>query len=460
MAKEDSITNTNHPRPNTQDPGPNPQDLIPKTLLVTGGAGFIGSNFVRYVLREHPDWVVVNLDKLTYAGNLANLADIESQYGASRTLTPKTQDLTPRYFFVHGDICDRKLVNSLFTGSYFASRNLTPNTQELRPNMAHAPTPSPQDLRPNMAHALTPNTQDLEVDACVNFAAESHVDRSILDASPFIETNIKGTQVLLDAARTHWLDSSSSKNQELRTNNRFIQISTDEVYGALGKTGKFTEESHLEPNSPYAASKAAAELLCRAYNKAYSLPVIITRSSNNYGPYQFPEKLIPLMIRNALNGKELPVYGEGKQVRDWLYVEDNCRAIDLVLCEGKPGEVYNIGGNCEKKNIDVVELICDILEEKLPSHPLIPNPESSTPNTQDLRPNIQFIKDPRGAAHDFRYALDCSKIKEDLDWEPEHAFEEGLEQTVAWYLENRDWVENVITGEYQDYYEKVYGPES
>ncbi|MGC9019578.1 MAG: dTDP-glucose 4,6-dehydratase, partial [Candidatus Bipolaricaulaceae bacterium] len=263
-------------------------------LLVTGGAGFIGSNFIRHILKEHPDWHVVNLDKLTYAGNLANLKDVEAD---------------PRYSFVKGDIANRELVDKLFREGKF--------------------------------------------DVVVNFAAESHVDRSILDPSPFIETNIKGTQVLLEAARTYPVK-------------RFIQISTDEVYGSLGETGKFTEESPLRPNSPYAASKAAADLLCRAYHKAYGIPVIITRSSNNYGPYQFPEKLIPLMIRNALLGKPLPVYGEGENVRDWLYVEDNCRAIDLVLQKGRTGEVYNIGGSCEKRNIEVVEMICKILEELAP----------------------------------------------------------------------------------------------
>ena len=396
-------------------------------LLVTGGAGFSGSNFIRYILKQHPDWQVVNLDKLTYAGNLANLTDIEANYGLS-SLTPNPESLIPRYYFVKGDICDRKLVDSLFSGKYFSSQH---------------PTPSPQDLRPNIV---------------VNFAAESHVDRSILDASPFIETNIKGTQVLLDAAHAHWSDFGPSKTQDL-TPKTFLQVSTDEVYGSLGETGVFTEESCLLPNSPYAASKAAADMLCRAYHKAYGLPIIITRSSNNYGPYQFPEKLIPLMIRNALNGKELPVYGEGKQVRDWLYVEDNCRAIDIVLQKGKAGEVYNIGGDCEKRNIDVVNLICSILGDKLRFSPLIPNPESSTPNTQDLRPKIQFIKDPRGAAHDFRYALDCSKIEEKLGWKPKRDFEEGLEETIEWYLENQDWVEDVITGGYQEYYEKVYGRE-
>lgn len=406
------------------------------TVLVTGGCGFIGSNFIRYVLREHPDWQVVNLDKLAYAGNLANLTDVGTKYGVSLDQELGTKNQQPRYFFIKGDICDRKLVDSLFSGSYFAS----------------------QDSPPTTHHS--------QLTAIVNFAAESHVDRSILDATPFIETNVKGTQVLLDAARAHWSHFGLSKNQEQRTNNqepktdsrlltpdsrRFIQISTDEVYGALGNTGEFTEDSPLKPNSPYAASKAAAELLCRAYHKTYNLSIIITRSSNNYGAYQFPEKLIPLMIRNTLNGKPLPVYGEGKQVRDWLYVEDNCRAIDLVLQKGRTGEVYNIGGNCEKRNIDVINLICSILQRKLGQSPRLPTPDSR------LDELIEFIADPRGVAHDFRYALDSSKIKEEVGWEPERDFEEALEWTVAWYLKNQDWVENVITGEYQEYYEKVYG---
>jgi dTDP-glucose 4,6-dehydratase len=397
---------------------PNTQPLTPKTLLVTGGAGFIGSNFIRYILREHPDWIVINLDKLTYAGNLANLTDIEANYGLS-AVTHHSSPVT-RYHFVRGSTTDRNLVDSLFTGTYFASQGFPPTT--------HHPLPT----------------------AVINFAAESHVDRSIIDATPFIETNIKGTQVLLDAARAHWGSASDSRLPTLDSR-RFIQISTDEVYGALGETGKFTEESPLQPNSPYAASKAAAEMLCRAYHVAYDLPIIITRSSNNYGPYQFPEKLIPLMIRNALNGKPLPVYGKGKQVRDWLYVEDNCRAIDLVLQKGKPGEVYNIGGNCEKKNIDVVREICSTLDEKLAA--------SSSPITHhsSLDKLIEFIDDPRGAAHDFRYALDSSKIRMELGWNPKVNFEEGLRRTVEWYLENRDWVESVITGEYQEYYEEVYG---
>ena len=386
-------------------------------MLVTGGAGFIGSNFIRYILREHPDWTVINLDKLTYAGNLANLTDIEANYGLS-SLTLNPESVTPRYYFVKGDITDRNLVDSLFSGDYFTHHSSLVTGLPL----------NPESLIPNVV---------------INFAAESHVDRSILDATPFIETNIEGTQALLDAARKHWSASVSDSRLPTPDSRRFIQVSTDEVYGALGDTGVFTEESPLEPNSPYAASKAAAELLCRAYQKTYDLPIVITRSSNNYGPYQFPEKLIPLMIRNALNGKSLPVYGEGKQVRDWLYVEDNCRAIDLVLQNGKPGEVYNIGGSCEKKNIDVVNLLCDILERRTANH--------------ELQTTIRYIPDPRGAAHDFRYALDSCKIKEELGWEPRVNFEEGLEKTVEWYLENRDWVENVITGEYQEYYGMVYG---
>ena len=357
-----------------------------RTVLVTGAAGFIGSNFVRYVLEEHADWQVVVLDKLTYAGNLANLADVEAKHG------PEAR--TPRYQFVRGDICDRELVDSLFSGDHSA-RHLH------------------------------------KIDMVVNFAAESHVDRSILDASPFIETNVKGTQVLLEAAREHKLE-------------KFVHVSTDEVYGALGEHGVFTEISPLRPNSPYAASKAAADLLCSAYHKTYGIPVVITRSSNNYGPYQFPEKLIPLMIRNALAGKALPVYGEGRQVRDWLYVEDNCRAIGRVLESGPVGEVYNIGGNCEKRNIEVVYLICDILSPDLK--------RGSSP--RDL---ITFIKDPRGAAHDFRYALDCSKIKDELGWEPGVDFDAGLRRTVEWYVHNQAWVENVVTGDYQTYYDRVYG---
>ncbi len=381
----------------------NPKNC-PKTILITGGAGFIGSKFIRYELENYDDVVIVNLDKLTYAGNLENLKDVEQKYGSS------SRSRKPRYFFVKGDICDRKLVDSLFSGENWKGGKLKPKTQDLRPNIV------------------------------VNFAAESHVDRSILDSAPFIDTNIKGTQVLLEAARTHW-KKLKPKTQDLRPN-VFIHISTDEVYGSLGKTGKFEETSPLLPNSPYSASKASAELICRSYYMAYNLPIIITRSSNNYGPYQFPEKLIPLMIKNALERKELPVYGKGLNVRDWLYVEDNCKAIDLVLKKGKLGEIYNIGGENEMQNIKVVKLICKILK--------------ADPSTQDLKPNIKFIADPRGKAHDFRYALDCSKIKKDLNWKPSYKFEEGLKSTIDWYLNNRDWVNKVVTGEYQEYYKKVY----
>jgi dTDP-glucose 4,6-dehydratase len=343
-----------------------------RTLLVTGGCGFIGSNFIRHIVKTHQAWKIINLDKLTYAGNPANLKYLEGH---------------PQYIFVRGDIADSELLAGLFGENRF--------------------------------------------DSVVNFAAETHVDRSILDPLPFIETNVKGTQVLLEAARRY----------DAR---RFIQISTDEVYGST-EISRFTESSPLEPNSPYAASKAAADLLCRAYYKAYDIPVIITRSSNNYGPFQFPEKLIPLMIRNALAERELPVYGEGAQVRDWLYVEDNCGAIDRVLQRGRPGEVYNIGGGCEKRNIEVVEMICMILAKKLKKDP------------EELLGLIKHIADPRGSAHDFRYALDCSKIKGELGWEPLADFEEGLRRTVEWYLENQEWVEGVITGEYQEYYQRLYG---
>lgn len=339
-------------------------------LLVTGGCGFIGSNFVRYVLREHEDWEVINLDKLTYAGNPENLRDLEGD---------------ERYRFVRGDIANRELVDGLFREG---------------------------------------------LDAVVNFAAETHVDRSILDPSPFIDTNVKGTQVLLEAARNHDVK-------------RFIHISTDEVYGSV-MDGRFTEESPLRPNSPYAASKAAADLLCRAYHISYGVPVVVTRSSNNYGPYQFPEKLIPLMIRNALSGQDLPVYGEGFQVRDWLYVEDNCRAIEMVLMNGAPGEIYNIGGGEERRNIEVVQAICRALAERLNRDP------------EDFTRLIKHIRDPRGAAHDFRYALDCSKVR-DLGWRPQVSFEEGLARTVEWYLANQDWVKGVITGDYLEYCRRVYG---
>lgn len=381
--------------------------LEPRVLLVTGGAGFIGSNFMRFELENYDNVIIVNLDKLTYAGNLESLEDVEKKYGIS------SGNQKQRYFFVKGDICDRNLVDSLFSGEYFKDQEVGGGTHDSR--------------------LMTP-------DAIINFAAESHVDRSILNAAPFIDTNIKGTQILLRAAQTHW-QNLKPKTQDLRPK-IFVHISTDEVYGSLGRKGRFTEDSPISPNSPYSASKGAADLICRSYYNAHSLPVIITRSSNNYGPYQFPEKLIPLMIKNALEGEKLPIYGKGTNVRDWLFVEDNCRAIDIVLRKGKAGETYNIGGENEIENTKVVKLICDILKE---------NPE-----TQNLKPEIEYIADPRGKAHDFRYALDCSKIKKNLNWNSTLPFEEGLRKTVDWYINNRDWVKKVITGEYQEYYKQIY----
>ena len=353
-------------------------------ILVTGGAGFIGSNFVRYILREHPGYKVVNLDKLTYAGNLENLKEVEGN---------------PDYTFVQGDILDAKLVLELLEGRHPAT-----------------------DHRP-----LT---------TIINFAAESHVDRSIEDPASFVKTNVLGTQILLDAARKAWATQRAAP-----AGHRFIQVSTDEVYGSLGATGYFTEETSLAPNSPYSASKTGADLMVRAYHETFGFPGIITRCSNNYGPYHFPEKLIPLIITNALEGKPLPVYGDGQNVRDWLHVEDHCSGIDAVLYKGKTGEVYNIGGNNEWKNIDIVNLICDILDSRL-----------SPP--QSFRSLITFVKDRPG--HDRRYAIDSSKIKKELGWTPKYTFEEGLKETIDWFLENREWWQGIKSGEYLKYYEKNY----
>jgi dTDP-glucose 4,6-dehydratase len=330
-------------------------------LLVTGGAGFIGSNFIKYMRKEHKDYKIINLDKLTYAGNLENLEDIQDD---------------PNYTFIKGDITDRDLIEEIFSKG---------------------------------------------IDYAVNFAAESHVDRSIEDPSIFLKTNVLGTQVLLDAARKYGVK-------------KYLQVSTDEVYGSLGDTGYFTEQTPLAPNSPYSASKASADLLVRAYHHTYGLPVNITRCSNNYGPYQFPEKLIPLMIINALHDKELPVYGDGLNIRDWLYVEDHCRAIDMVLHKGKIGEVYNIGGNNEKTNIEIVRLILKELSK----------PESL----------IRFVKDRPG--HDRRYAIDSSKIKKELGWKPLYNFDEGMKKTIDWYLNNEKWWSKIISGEYQDFHNKMY----
>ena len=329
-------------------------------MLITGGAGFIGSNFVRYILDKYEDYQIVNLDSLTYCGNLENLSGIEDN---------------PNYTFCKGDITDKELVFKITA----------------------------------------------DVDYIVNFAAESHVDRSIEDPEIFIKSNVLGTQVLLDAAREYGIC-------------KYLQVSTDEVYGSLGKTGYFREDTPLAPNSPYSASKASADLMVRAYNKTFDLPVNITRCSNNYGPYQFPEKLIPLMISNALENKHLPVYGDGKNVRDWLHVYDHCSAIDLVLHKGAVGEIYNIGGNNEKKNIEIVKLILENLNK----------PESL----------IQFVKDRLG--HDRRYAIDSTKIHDELGWTPKYTFETGIAETIQWYLDNRQWWERIKSGEYMAYYERMY----
>ena len=336
-----------------------------KTILVTGGAGFIGSNFVYYMLKKHPDYKIVCVDKLTYAGNLETLDEALKN---------------PLFRFVKADITDRETVYKLFEEENFT--------------------------------------------AVVNFAAESHVDRSIEEPEVFLKTNILGTQVLLDASRKYG-------------NIRYHQVSTDEVYGDLPLDRPdlfFTEETPIHTSSPYSASKASADLLVTAYHRTYGLPVTISRCSNNYGPYHFPEKLIPLMIANALNDKPLPVYGDGKNVRDWLYVEDHCKAIDMILESGKIGEVYNIGGHNERTNLEVVKTVLSILGK-----------------SEDL---ITYVKDRPG--HDMRYAIDPTKIKNELGWYPETTFEEGIKKTVEWYLSNKEWWENIINGEYKKYYEKMY----
>jgi dTDP-glucose 4,6-dehydratase len=331
-------------------------------ILVTGGAGFIGSNFVHYMLERYPSYKIINLDALTYAGNLENLRSIQEN---------------SNYTFVKGDITNSELVNSLF---------------------------------------------EQGVDTVVHFAAESHVDRSILEPDVFVKTNVLGTQVLLEAARKYDVK-------------KFVHVSTDEVYGTLGETGLFTEDTPLSPNSPYSASKAGSDLLVRSYHETFGLPINITRCSNNYGPYQFPEKLIPLMIANALNDKPLPVYGDGLNIRDWLYVEDHCSAIDLVLHKGINGEVYNIGGNNERTNIQIVQTILRELGK----------PESL----------IQYVKDRLG--HDRRYGIDATKITNELGWEPKHNFDTGIHETIRWYLDNQDWWKRIQTGEYQQYFAQQYG---
>ena len=347
-----------------------------RNILITGGAGFIGSHVGRLFVNKYPEYRIINLDKLTYAGNLANLKDIENQ---------------PNYVFIKADICDYEKMQELM----------------------------------ELYH----------VDGIIHLAAESHVDRSIVEPEIFLTTNVVGTQTLLDAAKRHWkVDPEDKYSREFRPGVRYLQVSTDEVYGALGKTGMFQETTPLSPNSPYSASKASADLVVRAYHQTYGMPVNITRCSNNYGPYQFPEKLIPLMIHNAQTDKPLPVYGDGMQIRDWLHVADHCAAIYTVLTKGKIGEIYNIGGNNEKANLEIVRLILKELDK----------PESL----------ITYVKDRPG--HDRRYAIDNTKITTELGWAPAYTFEQGIHETIQWYLNHPGWVERITSGDYQNYYHKMY----
>ncbi len=346
-----------------------------KTLLITGGAGFIGSHVVRLFINQYPEYQIINLDKLTYAGNLENLKDIENK---------------KNYTFVKGDICDEKLVDSLF--------------------------------------------QKYNFDGVIHLAAESHVDRSILNPMEFIQTNVIGTVTLLNVAKKYWKDGK---------NKLFYHISTDEVYGSLeNQNDYFTETTAYDPRSPYSAAKASSDHFVRAYFNTFNLPVVISNCSNNYGPNQFPEKLIPLMINNIQKEKPLPIYGKGENIRDWLYVVDHAKAIDKIFHKGKVGETYNIGGNNEWKNIDLVKLLCKIVDKKLGK------PQGTSEKL------ITFVKDRAG--HDLRYAIDSSKIQKQLGWKPEVNFEQGLELTVDWYLQNKNWLDNVISGEYQKYYEQQY----
>lgn len=347
-----------------------------KTILVTGGAGFIGSNFIKMMLRSHPKYKIINIDALTYAGNIGNLEDVDSN---------------ENYKFIKSDIRDRNEVENIFK-----KNNIT---------------------------------------SVVNFAAESHVDRSIENPEIFLTTNTIGTQVLLDISKKYWKVNPDDKYcKQYKPGVKFLQVSTDEVYGTLGEQGMFVETMPLMPNSPYSASKASADMIVRAYHETFGMPINITRCSNNYGPYQFPEKLIPLMINNCVKEKDLPVYGDGMQIRDWLHVSDHCTAIDTVLHNGKDGEVYNIGGNNEKANIDIVNLIIQ--------------------NLGKTKKIIRYVKDRPG--HDRRYAIDNTKITSQLGWKPKYTFEEGIKETIQWYLNNSEWIENIISGEYQEYYKKMY----
>ena len=346
-----------------------------KTVLITGGAGFIGSHLVRLFVNKYPDYKIVNLDKLTYAGNLANLTDIEK---------------APNYEFVKGDIVDGDFIQKLF--------------------------------------------EEKKFDGVIHLAAESHVDRSISNPMEFIFTNIVGTVNLLNAAKHIWKEQMEGK--------LFYHISTDEVYGSLGETGLFKETTAYDPHSPYSASKASSDHLVRAYNDTFGLPTVISNCSNNYGGFQFPEKLIPLFIHNIKNNKPLPVYGKGENIRDWLYVEDHAAAIDLIFHQGKPGETYNIGGNNEWTNIDLIKLMCKKMDQKL----------GREPSTSEKL--ITYVKDRAG--HDLRYAIDSSKLQKELGWQPSLQFEEGIEKTINWYLNNEKWLNNVTSGSYLKYYEEQY----
>ncbi|MBM6619088.1 dTDP-glucose 4,6-dehydratase [Bacillus suaedaesalsae] len=348
-----------------------------KTYLVTGGAGFIGSNFVHYMLNKYSDIKIINVDLLTYAGNLENLKEVENN---------------PNYRFVNADITNKDAIERIFA--------------------------------------------EEEIDFVVNFAAESHVDRSISDPEIFVKTNVIGTTNLLNIAKHNWLIG----DDEFKEGKKFLHVSTDEVYGSLGETGFFTEDTPLDPHSPYSASKASSDLMAKAYHDTYKMPINITRCSNNYGPYQFPEKLIPLVINNCLNNTDIPVYGDGLNIRDWLYVEDHCKAIDMVINNGRLGEVYNIGGHNERTNIQIIKTIINYLNEKVNGN-----------ITEDL---IKYVKDRKG--HDRRYGIDPTKITNELGWEPETKFEDGIIKTIEWYLSNKEWMENITNETYQEYYNKTY----
>ncbi|HNP48025.1 MAG TPA: dTDP-glucose 4,6-dehydratase [Bacteroidia bacterium] len=352
-----------------------------KTILITGGAGFIGSHVVRLFVKKYPQYKIINLDKLTYAGNLENLKDIEE---------------SPNYEFVKGDIVDAEVVQSLF--------------------------------------------QNCNIQAVIHLAAESHVDRSITNPMEFVMTNVIGTVNLLNAARHFWKDNSN--NDSLTERNLFYHVSTDEVYGTLGENGLFTEDTPYDPHSPYSASKASSDHMVRSYHDTYKLPVVISNCSNNYGSYQFPEKLIPLAIHNIRHNRDVPVYGKGENIRDWLFVEDHATAIDTIFHKAKTGTTYNIGGHNEWKNIDLIQTLCGIMDKKLN------RPEGTSAKL------ITFVKDRAG--HDLRYAIDSSKIQQELGWAPSLKFEQGLEKTVDWYLSHEDWVNHLTSGEYLHYYEQQY----